>query len=146
MVNLKILFEKTRNVKTPIYSTEGAAGLDFFIPDDIEWESKTLYHGESALVPSGIKVQLPHYLCLVALNKSGLGAKGLNVGACLIDPDYRGEIHLNVFNTSHAGITIYRGEKLVQFIGIEHVRLELQPGVLSKTARQEKAFGSTGKF
>lgn len=145
---MTIAFEKTRDVKSPVYSNYGAAALDFFVPNDVEWETKTLRHGDSIIVPSGIIVELPFDVCMIALNKSGLGSKGLNVGACLIDPDYRGEIHLNVFNTSHAELYIQRGEKLVQFIAVKFERLNLsQVSEVSKqTHRGGKGFGSTGKF
>lgn len=144
---MNIVYEKIRDVKIPAYSSDGAAALDFFIPNDIIWETKTIRQGESVLIPSGIKILLPPNICLIALNKSGLGSKGLNVGACLIDPDYRGEIHLNVFNTSYTELTIYRGEKLVQFIAIEFKRINLSNGlVLANTERADGNFGSTGKF
>lgn len=136
---------KTRDVKTPVYSSEQAAGMDFYIPNDIGWESKTLLPGESVTIPSGIIVELPPYLCLLLVNKSGVGKRGLDVGACLIDPDYRGEIHLNVFNQSNQPVVIRRGEKLVQAIAIEHFRLQLnESNNLSETTRGNGGFGSTG--
>jgi dUTP pyrophosphatase len=143
---MKINFVKIRDVRIPIYSSDGAAALDFFIPYDMPWESKTIFHGESLLIPSGIRLELPDNICLLAVNKSGLGMQGLSIGACLIDSDYRGEIHLNVFNNSHAGVTIQRGEKLVQFIALNYHHLNLIEGELTETIRSNNGFGSTGKF
>ena len=61
---------------------EGAsAGIDFYIPEDLTWESKTLRPGESVLIPSGIKVKLARNLVLIAFNKSSVALKGLQVGA-----------------------------------------------------------------
>lgn len=143
---IQIKFQKTKNVLTPLRASKGAAGFDFYIPSDMEWHSKVLYHGESVLIASGIKIELPEGYCLLAVNKSGLGSKGLSVGACLIDSDYRGEIHLNVFNNSNQEVIIKRGEKLVQFIVLSIPgAVFINEDVLSLTERGSNGFGSTGK-
>lgn len=56
---------------------------------------------------------------LIGFNKSGVTSKlGLDVGACIIDFTYEGEIHLNVINTSTKSVRIYEDMKLVQFIEV----------------------------
>lgn len=125
-----IKFAKVRDVKTPEYGSAGAAGLDFFVPND--FETVELAHGEDVLIHSGIKANIPQGMCLLAVNKSGVasspmakavagmkpkqGPQGLLVGACLIDCDYQGEIHLHVFNASTVHTTIKAGDKLAQFM------------------------------
>src|SRR3990167_4857953 len=97
MNNKELKFSKIRDVKTPLYSTTDSAGIDFFIPSDLG--PYTLNSGESALIPSGIKVDLTDGYCLIAFNKSGIVSKKyLMCGAVLIDPGYMGEIFINVIN------------------------------------------------
>ena len=45
-----------------------------------------------------------------------MGSKGLFVGACLVDSDYRGEVHLDIHNFSQNPISLKAGMKIVQAI------------------------------
>jgi len=141
---------KIRKVKTPCRATPGSAGFDFFIPEDLDFYSVSLSHGESILIPSGIVADIPKGFMLLGLEKSGLGLKGCSVGARVIDSDYQGEIHLHVFNhSSRKTLVLKAGEKMVQFVlipvfldSIEIVdRDKLFP---KETTRGEKGFNSTG--
>ena len=81
--------------------------------------------GERVAIPSGIKVRFNMKdIALVAFNKSGVATKkGLTVGACVVDEDYLGEIHISLINTSNTEqIRLYENEKLVQFLVIPLVR------------------------
>ncbi len=142
---MRIRYAKTRDVKDPSYGTKGSAGIDFYVPNDITTIS--LYSGHSALIPSGIKVELPDETALIAFNKSGVCTKQfLQVGACVVDCDYRGEIHLHVFNYSNEIQFIRPGQKLVQFILMPYHQATLIETRQSfdETERGEGGFGSTG--
>ena len=81
--------------------------------------------GERVAIPSGIKARFNvKDIALVAFNKSGVATKkGLTVGACVVDEDYLGEIHISLINTSNTEqIRLYENEKLVQFLVIPLVR------------------------
>ena len=109
-IPLKIL--KTRKVKTCMRAHSTDAGIDFFIPEDLSeqaflekckvtgvtpryeltggvstsyYVSKiTLSPGQSVLIPSGIKMKIPHGYALIFFNKSGVASKKhLDVGACV---------------------------------------------------------------
>ena len=69
---LTVFFKKLRDVKTPSRSYSQPAGWDFFVPEDMEWESKTLWPGESILIPSGIQMKIPHGYAMRFDNKSGM--------------------------------------------------------------------------
>jgi dUTP pyrophosphatase len=113
----------------------------------MHWESKVLYPGEILLIPSGIKVEMPNDVCMLFVNKSSKGAVGLLTGAQLIDPDYRGEVHLNVVNSSKSEVSIKAGEKLMQALILPLIKLDLiEVKELSETERGNGGFGSTGKF
>jgi dUTP pyrophosphatase len=138
--------QKLRDVKTPNRGTTVSAGIDFYVPED--FETTTLAPGESVLIPSGIKVQVPRGYALIAFNKSGVSVKqGLSVGACVVDEDYEGEIHLHMINTSNKEQVIATGQKLVQFvlIPVSYFDVEEVDEIQSRnTERGSGGFGSTG--
>ncbi len=141
---------KIRNVKTPKRGTEGSAGIDFFVPDDYPTNLCSVNPGERFFIPSGIKANVPNGYALIAMNKSGVALKkGLMVGACVVDSDYQGEIHLHLVNTSDSNVTIEPGEKLTQFllIPVNHCAVEVvDPDDLfdNESERGAGGFGSTG--
>ena len=145
---MKIL--KIRDVKTPNRGTSQSAGIDFFIPND--QKSITIKPGESALIPTGVKVNIPEGYALIAFNKSGVAVKKkLLVGACVIDADYQGEMNIDVKNVGIEEVILEPGEKIIQFlcIPINYVDIEevltldeLYSGEV--TSRGTGGFGSTG--
>lgn len=138
-------FQKLRDVKSPERGTAKSAGIDFFIPNDLA--PKFLFSGQDIIIKSGIKAKLPEGYALIAFNKSGVASKGLNVGACVVDEDYTGEIHLHVYNRSKNTVRLTPGMKLVQFILIPvcYAKLEECNHLdFEASERGEGAFGSTG--
>jgi dUTP pyrophosphatase len=138
--------QKTRNVKTPSRGTSLSAGIDFYVPED--FQETTVHPGESVLIPSGIRAHVPSGYALIAFNKSGVATKqNLSVGACVVDEDYEGEIHLHLTNVGRSHTTVKPGQKLTQFILIPvsymdvHVLEELPD---RNTERGAGGFGSTG--
>lgn len=138
--------QKLRDVKTPNRGTTVSAGIDFYVPED--FETTTLAPGESVLIPSGIKVQVPRGYALIAFNKSGVSVKqGLSVGACVVDEDYEGEVHIHMINTSSKEQVIATGQKLIQFvlIPVSYFDVEVVDEIQSRnTERGTGGFGSTG--
>lgn len=142
-------FIKVRDVKSPTRGTEESAGLDFYIPDDVV--PFRLAPGESINIKSGIKMIIPKGKAGVFFNKSSVGVKGIFVGACVVDSDYRGEVHLNVHNTTDNQIIAFKpGQKLVQMLILD-VDLVTPCEItqehfdqLSNTQRGSGGFGSTG--
>ena len=142
-------FVKVRPVKDPARGTELSAGIDFFIPNN--FEAKRVYNNESILIPSGIKVKVPAGHVLIAFNKSGIASKKcLLVGACVVDEDYQGEIHINLMNVGTESQVLSPGDKIVQFVllPVNYAGLEeatsLEDLYPTTTERGEGAFGSTG--
>ena len=142
----KMKVQKLRDVKTPNRGTSVSAGIDFYVPED--FETTTLKPGESVLIPSGIKVQVPRGYALIAFNKSGVSVKqGMSVGACVVDEDYEGEVHLHMINTSDKDQVIATGQKIVQFvlIPVSYFDVEEVDEIQSRnTERGAGGFGSTG--
>jgi dUTP pyrophosphatase len=138
---------RIRDVKLPERANDRDAGIDFFVPND--QEPIFLQHGESALIPSGIKANVPSGYMLAAHNKSGIGSKmNLDRLAEVVDETYQGEIHINVINNGREVQTIKPGMKILQFIliPVNYSRVEevpIEELYEEITTRGEGGFGST---
>jgi len=144
---MRLNYSKIRDVKDPIYSTTGSAGIDMYVPND---ESEIIvYPNAHVLIPSGIKVNIPEGYAMIAFNKSGIAVKKqLIVGACVIDSDYQGEIFINLINVGTKPQKISPGEKIVQFVVLPIAQAELQELPIDNlydqiTDRGQGGFGST---
>lgn len=138
--------QKIREVKTPTRGTSKSAGIDFYTPDDLT--PILLGPGEDALIPSGIKAQVPAGHALIAFNKSGIATKNkLIKGAEVVDEDYQGEIHIHVFNNGKHTTLINPGQKLIQFVllPVNYENTEVVESLENQESeRGEGGFGSTG--
>jgi len=140
-------YTKTKEVRSPNRGTPGSAGIDFYIP--VGYDQK-IAPGCSALVPTGIKVNIPNDTMLQVCNKSSIAVKkGLLVGAEIIDFDYQGEIFINVWNVSNLTVTLSSGSKLAQLILVPILfpvleRVEEKNLYEEVTSRGDGALGSTG--
>ena len=135
----KLRYCKIRKVKSPTRGTAVAAGLDFYVPEDIDVDTFAakcnitgchpnyeldddynlkcivLQPGDSVMIPSGIKMKVMPGYALVFMNKSGVGAKRqLDVLASVVDEDYEGEVHINLVNNGNRAQKIEAGDKIVQ--------------------------------
>lgn len=123
--------------------------------------------GSRVCIPSGVKsylelsMPLRSYglqMDLYVENKSGVATKyGLDIGACEIDPSYKGEIHLSLTNASGDDYKIYPDMKITQLVPRVYVTDEAQIYKEGETSeeefwkgfkyenRGEGGFGSTGE-
>lgn len=148
MINNEFKFSKVREVKSPKRANEFDAGIDFFIPED--FKETILNHSESILIPSGIKINIPHGYALIAFNKSGIASKkSLDIMASVIDETYQGEIHINLINNGQIPQILRPGDKIIQFVLIPMLYLQLIEVDMNelyeiKSSRGGGGFGSTG--
>ena len=141
-------FSKIRNVKSPNRANDIDAGIDLFVPED--QQPLTLKPQESCVIPSGVKFNVPEGHALVAFNKSGVAVnKKLQVGACVIDCGYQGEVHINLTNVGLIDQHINPGDKIVQVVLLllgDPALHEVKEDILysSVSSRGDGKFGSTG--
>lgn len=112
-------------IKLPKRATKGSAGYDFFAPYDI-----TLAPGQTAKVPTGVRVYMEENYVLKLYPRSGLGFKyrlQLNNTVGIIDSDYyysdnEGHIFAKITNDSNEGktLTIPKGTGFMQGIFVEY--------------------------
>ena len=113
------------NIRLPLRATAGSAGYYFFAPVDI-----TLAPGETAKIPTGIRVEMEQYWVLKCYPRSGLGFKfrlQLNNTVGIIDSDYfysdnEGHIFSKITNDSNEDktVSIAAGTGFMQGIFVEY--------------------------
>ncbi|MGP1361798.1 MAG: dUTP diphosphatase [Candidatus Fimenecus sp.] len=137
----------TETALVPTRATEGSAGLDLCA--DIE-KSVVLKNGDTAVISTGIAIEIPNGYAAYIFARSGLSIKhGITLlnAVGVIDSDYRGEIKVGVINLKKDTYEIKQGERIAQLV-IMPVSLmpikEVQ--YLSDTERGSGGFGSTGKI
>ena len=129
----------------PSYATEHSAGMD--VRANLE-SPVTLAPMQRVLVPTGLRIALPHgYECQIR-PRSGLALKhGISVANApgTIDADYRGEIGVILINLSSEPFVINDGERICQMVIAPYSRVEWEPAEsLDATERGEGGFGHTG--
>jgi dUTP pyrophosphatase len=146
MSKLEIAVQKlSPEVKMPGYAHEGDAGLDLYSTID-----HLLQPGERILVPTGLKMAIPHGYEGQVRPKSGLALKhGITVlnTPGTVDAPYRGEVGVILINLDpKAAYEIKKGEKVAQMVfnKVEYASFT-EAAELTDTTRGAGGFGSTGK-
>lgn len=143
----KINYQKLNSDATdPKYAYNLDSGFDFHSTEEILIPS----FGR-ALVPTGLKIEIPEGLELQVRPKSGLAIKqGLTVlnTPGTVDCGYLGEIKVILFNTSNTEVLIEKGMKIAQGVfspvmSGKYVNLT-QVNNIQNTERGDNGFGSTG--
>lgn len=113
-----------------------------------------LYSVEEGVIPSGGRACVQTGIVIVPPNgyygricpRSGLAVKyGIDVGAGIIDPGYRGEVGVVLFNHGDKDFEYKVGDKIAQLV-FHQVNCNgfIQVEELDNTERGEKGFGSSG--
>ena len=130
---------------TPIYQTEGAAGLDLKTTQDI-----ILLPNQTWLVPTGLAIHIKDpNVAAVLLPRSGLGHKhGIVLGNLvgLIDSDYQGELKVSVWNRTEEVKQLEAGARICQmvFLPVIKPRFNIVDDFTHYSLRGENGMGSTG--
>lgn len=103
------------------------------------------------VVPTGLRMKVEPGTYLEVANRGSMAAKhGLIFGAHIIDSDYRGNVFINLINTSEVQQRLDFGQKLAQILHKSVLMSEIE--LVSneeynkqRTSRGEGALGSTGR-
>jgi dUTP pyrophosphatase len=125
----------------PTRGSSGAVGYDLYSVDEV-----VVSPSQRALVGTGVAVILPMNVYGRVAPRSGLAVKhGIQVGAGVVDPDYRGEIKVVLFNQGDKDFEIKKGDRIAQLV-LERCETpdvrEIES--LDETDRGSGGFGSTG--
>jgi dUTP pyrophosphatase len=146
MSKLEVTIQKLNpDAKLPAYAHEGDAGVDLYSAID-----RVLQPGERALVPTGLKMAIPHGYEGQVRPKCGLALKhGITVlnTPGTVDAPYRGEVGVILINLdAKTPYEIKKGEKVAQMVfnKVEYAAFT-EAVELAATTRGAGGFGSTGQ-
>ncbi|SOC39675.1 dUTP diphosphatase [Ureibacillus acetophenoni] len=131
------------DAKIPFQANPGDAGMDLYSIESVEIPS-----GEARLIKTGIQVELPKGTEAQVRPRSGLALKHsitvLNSPGT-IDEGYRGEIGVILINHGKSTFLVEKSMRIAQMViqTVPQVHL-VEVDELSKTARGEGGFGSSG--
>ena len=130
------------DAQLPTRGSEGAAGYDLQ-----SIESCVILPGKRAVVATGLSFELPPGVYGRIAPRSGLAVKhGIQVGAGVVDSDYRGEVKVVLFNHDINPYVIKQGYRIAQLILERCETPDVEEIVEStETNRGEGGFGSTGQ-
>jgi dUTP pyrophosphatase len=132
------------DARLPEYKSAQAAGADLYACLDGEVTVPPL---GSALIPTGLALEIPHGYQGEVRARSGLALKsGLFVlnGPGTIDSDYRGELCVILANFSAEPRIVRPLDRIAQLLIMPVVRVVFEEAELSDTDRAGNGFGSTG--
>ena len=139
-LNIKLVHE---NAKLPVRANSTDAGMDVFAINPI-----IIPPQEDKCVSLGWICEFPEGYALIVKEKSGRAVKNkLDIGACVIDSTYRGEVHVHLFNNSTTEpVIIEAGEKIAQIIVVPvwTGNPKEVDSIDTNTKRGTGGFGSTG--
>ena len=145
------VFKLRKLSKTPVRAHATDAGMDFFFCPSAG-DHVTINPGQSAVLETGVKVEVPQNYMLQIMNKSGIASKrSLLTGACVVDRGYNGEIFINLHNVGKTPQVISQGEKLAQGVFVKICTpsvVEISEDLIYEkpTDRGSGGFGSTGNL
>jgi len=142
-MTLTIKMKKLSDFPTPAYAHKGDSGVDLFAAE--EYDLKPM---ERKLIPTGLKLEIPHGYEGQVRPKSGLAINhGISHANAVgtIDSSFRGEIKIPLINYSDKTYKIEKGKKIGQIIfsKVEEAIFD-EVEELGQTTRNEQGFGSTG--
>lgn len=130
-----------KDAKMPTKGREGDAAFDVYLLEDVTLEPKS-----SFCLDTGICLELPHNYAGIFVPRSSTAKKGISISNCLIDENYRGEVHILGFNNSYNSYEYSKGDRIASLLifPIFNGELELAEE-LSESNRGSSWNGSSGK-
>ena len=137
------LFKINNEANIPSFAHKGDAGMDLVACEEI-----ILPPGKSALVQTGLAIELPHGTEAQVRPRSGLALKHqvtvLNTPGT-IDEGYRGEIGVILINHGSQEFKVEKGMKVAQLVVKPVLSVNIEEIFnLTNTERSTSGFGSTG--
>ena len=129
------------NARLPVRGSNGAAGYDLAAAQSAVVPA----HGK-LLVETGLSLSMPTGCYGRIAPRSDLALKKfVDVGARVIDEDYRGEIGVVLFNFGNDDFEVNMGDKVAQLI-FEKIKtpVVVETDSLEETERGDRGYGITG--
>lgn len=142
-IDVPVLLEE--GADCPVYSSADASGADVkaFIKENL-----VLAPGARALIPTGMRFEIPHGYEIQVRPRSGLALKqGITVlnTPGTIDADYRGELGVILINLGQEPVVVTPGMRIAQIVLAPVMQARfVRTDDLANTARGAGGFGHTG--
>lgn len=142
-VKIRILRLK-KNIPLPTRATPDSVGFDLHAAEGVVIKARSF-----GVVSTGIAIELPRGVEGQVRARSGLALRyGIGVlnSPGTIDPDYRGEIKVILFNLSDVDFAIKPKDRIAQIVFSRTVEVEFEENhSLTPTKRGKGGFGHTGR-
>lgn len=123
-------------VKIPSKSHELDCGLDMYLLDDV-----TFHPFQTLCLDSGLSMDIPEGFAGVLVPRSSIAKKGIIIHPAIIDPGYKGEVHIIATNCSHNLYSFKAGDRLCSLVCYSI----LNPTINPEDNRGTGGLGSSGK-
>lgn len=132
----------SEHATTPTRGSTKAAGYDLYSAYDY-----TIGPMDKAIVKTDIQIAVPHGCYGRVAPRSGLAVKHfIDVGAGVVDEDYRGNVGVVLFNFSKDSFDVKKGDRVAQLVCERICYPDLvEQKSLDETQRGAGGFGSTGR-
>ena len=136
---MKILLDK--GAYMPITAHDDDAGFDLRTPTEVLVPARG-----SAVIDTGVHIELPKRTAGFLKSKSGLNVKYGITSEGVIDVGYTGSIRAKLYNNSDTDYVFLRGDKITQLVILPIVKPKLKlVDKLKKRDRGNNGFGSSGR-
>ena len=147
-MSINFNFKKlTQSAKLPCYGSEFAAGMDIYSSNE---EIIEIRPGQRKMIPTGLSMSFDNINYYIRIApRSGLTVKNsIDVGAGVIDFDYRGEIKVVLINNGSEDFIVTKHMKVAQMVptmSISPINVKIsEVEEQTETQRGSGGFGSTG--
>ncbi|KAM4593990.1 deoxyuridine 5'-triphosphate nucleotidohydrolase, mitochondrial isoform 1-T1 [Odontesthes bonariensis] len=132
----------SEHATAPTRGSAKAAGYDLYSAYDY-----SVGPMDKAIVKTDIQIAVPHGCYGRVAPRSGLAAKHfIDVGAGVVDEDYRGNVGVVLFNFSKDTFEVKKGDRVAQLVCERICYPDLiEQETLDDTERGAGGFGSTGR-
>lgn len=123
-------------VMFPCKSHELDCGLDLFLPEGLK-----LNPLETVCVGLGLSIEIPEGNAGILAPRSSIAKKGIVIHSAIIDPGYKGEIHLIITNCSNNTYYFAQGDRLCSLVCYQCLNVTVNP----EDNRGKNGLGSSGR-
>lgn len=125
----------------PEFAHKTDAGADLRSPVDVVIPARG-----SAVIDTGIHVEIQEGFTGFLKSKSGLNVKHDLIGEGVIDSGYQGSIRVKLYNLGDKDYSIKKGDKIIQLVIIPCAYCDfVEVNKFAETERGDGGFGSTGR-
>ena len=138
-MQLKVKLDKGAYMPERAHATD--AGADLRAPADVYIQPRS-----SAIIDTGVHIELPPNTVGILKSKSGLNVKHDLTSCGVIDEGYTGSIVVKLYNHGTTGMTIAKGAKVSQLVVLPVLYPDFtEVPELNPTERGDNGFGSSGR-